>query len=123
VLRIEEALAQVVSETRETRQGLIECFLIHDGQPSTASISETVDFRYASRQHSGRIVETMINWLRTYEFIAIWLEGIALVLIFVWDSLDGQKQHRETLAQLKIAQRQVDASLDNASAAKAAASM
>jgi hypothetical protein len=58
------------------------------------------------------MIETVINWLRTYEFIAIWLEGIALVLIFVWDRLDSRKQHKETLAQLKIAERQVEASLE-----------
>ena len=33
----------------------------------------------------------------------------------------GRKQHEETLAQLRITQRQVDASLENAYAAKAAA--
>ena len=66
-------------------------------------------------------METVITWLTTYEFIAIWLEGIALVAIFVWDRLDSRKQHEETLAQLKVAQRQVDASLENANAAKLAA--
>ena len=67
------------------------------------------------------MIETVINWLKNHEFIAIWLEGVALVAIFVWDRLDSRKQHEETLAQLKIAQRQVDASLENAHAAKAAA--
>jgi len=51
-----------------------------------------------------------VNWLRTYEPIAIWLEGIALVLIFVWDRLDSRKQHEDTLAQLKVSQEQVEAS-------------
>ena len=54
----------------------------------------------------------VINWLRNYEFIAIWLEGIALLLIFVWDRLDSRKQHEETLAQLKVSQEQVEASLE-----------
>jgi hypothetical protein len=62
------------------------------------------------------MVETVINWLRTYEFIAIWLEGIALVAIFVWDRLDSREQHEETLTQLKIAQRQVEASLEQVEA-------
>jgi hypothetical protein len=48
-------------------------------------------------------------WLRTYEFIAICLEGIALILIFVWDRLDSRKQHEETLAQLQVSQKQADA--------------
>ncbi len=67
------------------------------------------------------MVETITTWLNKYESIAIWLEGIALVAIFVWDRLDSRKQHEETLAQLRVAQRQVDASLENANAAKLAA--
>jgi len=50
-----------------------------------------------------------VNSLKTYESIAIWLEGIALILIFVWDRLDSRKQHEETLAQLKVSQKQADA--------------
>jgi hypothetical protein len=46
------------------------------------------------------MVETVFNWLKTYESVAIWLEGIALVLIFVWDRVDSRKQHEETLSQL-----------------------
>ena len=61
-------------------------------------------------------METIITWLRTYEFIAIWLEGIALVAIFVWDRLDSRKQHEETLAQLKVSQKQVEASLEQVEA-------
>jgi hypothetical protein len=48
--------------------------------------------------------ETFTTWLKTYESVAIWLEGIALVLIFVWDRIDSRQQHRETLAQLGISQ-------------------
>lgn len=54
----------------------------------------------------------IINWLRNYDFIAIWLEGAALVAIFIWDRLDSRKQHEETLAQLKVSQEQVEASLE-----------
>jgi hypothetical protein len=57
-----------------------------------------------------------VNWLRTYEPIAIWLEGIALVLIFVWDRLDSRKQHEDTVAQLKVSQKQVEASLEQVEA-------
>jgi|SRR5215467_296950 len=63
----------------------------------------------------------MWDWLRTHEFIAIWLEGIALVLIFVWDRLDTRKQQREMLAQLSIFKKQVEASQNSAAAAKASA--
>jgi hypothetical protein len=54
------------------------------------------------------------DWLKAHEFLAIWLEGIALVLIFVWDRLDSRKQHKETLSQLEALQ-------NNAAAAKATA--
>jgi len=63
------------------------------------------------------MVETIINWLRTYEFIAIWLEGIALVAIFVWDRLDSRKQHEETLAQMEIMRGQARATETAANAA------
>lgn len=62
-----------------------------------------------------------MDWLRTHEFIAIWLEGIALLLIFVWDRLDRRKQHRETLAQLGVSQKQVETAQNNAAAARASA--
>lgn len=52
----------------------------------------------------------VINWLKNYDFIALWLEGIALVAIFIWDRLDSRKQHEETLAQLKASLEQVEAS-------------
>ena len=55
------------------------------------------------------MLETVTNWLKTYEFIAIWLEGIALILIFVWDRLDSRNQHEETMQQLQISQKQADA--------------
>src|SRR5437016_9769680 len=61
------------------------------------------------------------NWFDSHQYLALWLEGIALLAIFIWDRLDSRKQHEEMLAQLRIAQRQVDASLENAYAAKAAA--
>src|SRR5205814_1234769 len=68
-------------------------------------------------------METIINWLKTYEFIAIWLEGIALVAIFLLDwkerrdqREDREQQHKETLAQLKVSQKQVEASLEQVEA-------
>jgi hypothetical protein len=53
--------------------------------------------------------ETLSTWFKTHESVAIWLEGIALVLIFVWDRIDSRQQHRETLAQLKVSQAQAAA--------------
>jgi hypothetical protein len=37
------------------------------------------------------------------------LEGIALVLIFIWDRLDSRSQHHETLKQLAITEKQAEA--------------
>jgi len=53
--------------------------------------------------------ETIINWFRTYEFIAIWLEGIALGAIFIWDRVDSGGQETHAIAQLKASQDQVEA--------------
>src|SRR6266403_5288805 len=66
--------------------------------------------------NTSSMIETIINWLKTYDFIAIWLEGIALVAIFVWDRLDSRKQHEETLAQMEVSQKQVEASLEQVEA-------
>ncbi|SRR6266481_6819428 len=70
-------------------------------------------------------MKTIITWLRTYEFIAIWLEGIALVAIFVLDwrerkdqRKDRKEQHEETVAQLKVSQEQVAAAQEQVEAAQ-----
>src|SRR5258706_3057140 len=62
--------------------------------------------------------EAFLAWLKTYESVAIWLEGIALVLIFVWDRLDSRQQHRETLAQMEIMQRQADSMRESVAVAR-----
>lgn len=54
------------------------------------------------------ILSTMSTWFQSHEFVAIWLEGIALVAIFIWDRIDSQEQHRETLKQIANTQRQVE---------------
>ncbi len=64
-----------------------------------------------------RMISTILGWLKTYESVAIWLEGIALVLIFIWDRLDSRSQHKETLKQLSIAQAQAEATRASAEAA------
>jgi hypothetical protein len=56
-----------------------------------------------------QILSDVWKWLSTHEWFAIWLEGIALVLIFVWDRLDSRKQHEETLAQMDIWRKQIHA--------------
>jgi len=60
------------------------------------------------------MVETITNW---YEPIAIWLEGIALVLIFVWDRIDASQQHKQTLTQMEIMRNQARATEMAANAA------
>jgi len=71
------------------------------------------------------MLATVINLLKTYEFIAIWLEGIALVAIFILDwrerkdqRTDREQQHNETLAQLQVSQKQVEVSQEQVEAAQ-----
>jgi hypothetical protein len=68
------------------------------------------------------------EWLKTYESVAIWLEGIALILILGLDwreRIDQRKerkeQHKETAAQLAASQKQVEAAIKSADAATEAA--
>ena len=51
----------------------------------------------------------LLNWFTKYEALAIWLEGIALVLIFIWDRIDARRDHEETIRQIKLAQDQITA--------------
>jgi hypothetical protein len=68
-------------------------------------------------------LQMFAEWLRNYEFVAIWLEGIALVAIFFLDwreRIDGakerseqekerQERHKETAAQMEIWRKQIHA--------------
>jgi hypothetical protein len=61
-------------------------------------------------------------WLRTNEqSLAIWLEGLALVAIFIWDRIDNREQHEQTVAQMEIMRTQALATETAAKAAKASA--
>jgi hypothetical protein len=51
----------------------------------------------------------LLDWFTKYEAVAVWLEGIALVLIFVWDRIEAGQQHEQTLKQLRAAEDQVEA--------------
>ncbi len=69
--------------------------------------------------------ETFSTWLHKYESIAIWLEGIALVLILALDwweyrkqGADRTEQHKESNLQMAIMQSHADATRENAIAAK-----
>jgi hypothetical protein len=48
-------------------------------------------------------------WLSAHEWLAIWLEGVALVAIFVWDRIDSSISHKQTLEQLEITRQQAEA--------------
>lgn len=65
------------------------------------------------------IFSTISTWLQTHESLAIWLEGVALVAIFIFDRIDSHYAHKETLKQMAIMQSQADAAKDAAEAAKA----
>jgi hypothetical protein len=72
--------------------------------------------------------QIFLAWFQAHEFVAIWLEGIALVLIFGLDwreRIDQRKerreQHQETAAQLAASQSQLDAMKKSADAATEAA--
>jgi|HubBroStandDraft_2_1064218.scaffolds.fasta_scaffold741704_1 hypothetical protein len=66
------------------------------------------------------------SWLEISNSVALWVEGIALVLIFGLElkeykrqGKDRKEQHEESAAQMAIMQSQVEASKDAAEAAKA----
>jgi hypothetical protein len=51
----------------------------------------------------------ILDWLTKYQAVAIWLEGIGLVGIFIWDRIDARDQHKETLEQHAIWRKQIHA--------------
>ena len=55
------------------------------------------------------MIKTLLEWLKSYEAIAVWIEGLALVAIFTWDRLDSRSSHQETLKQLEILNQQAQA--------------
>jgi hypothetical protein len=74
------------------------------------------------------LAKEIVDWFRTHEYVAIWLEGIALVAIFWLDlsdrrerGIEQERQHKETLEQLRISQQQTDAATEAALAAKKSA--
>jgi hypothetical protein len=59
--------------------------------------------------HIWHITVGVWDWLKANEWLAIWLEGIALVLIFVWDRIDARGEHQERMEQLEITKQQAEA--------------
>ena len=58
---------------------------------------------------SAILIHEIFDWFRTHEFIAIWLEGFALLAIFIWDRIDGHQQHKSNIAQLAASQELAEA--------------
>jgi hypothetical protein len=58
------------------------------------------------------------NWFSSHEYIAIWLEGLALVAIFIWDRIDAGEQHKQTLAQMEAMQLTAKAAQKSAEVAE-----
>jgi hypothetical protein len=52
-------------------------------------------------------LQCILSWLVKYEAVAVWIEGLALVGIFGFDVWAARRDHRETVAQLKLAQDQI----------------
>ena len=46
-----------------------------------------------------------LAWLKANESLALWLEGLALLLIFFWDRKDHKEDHQETIEQMKVMSR------------------
>ncbi len=61
------------------------------------------------------------TWLDSHQYLALWIEGIALLLIFGWDRWDSHQQHKQTLAQMTIMQNQARAAETAANAANKSA--
>jgi hypothetical protein len=63
------------------------------------------------------LIPSILNLLNSYQYLALWLEGLALVLIFIWDRFDASAQHEQTLAQMEIMRNQTSATETAANAA------
>jgi hypothetical protein len=49
----------------------------------------------------------LFSFLKNNEWIALWVEGLALVAIFYWDRKDAKVDHEETLEQITLARQQI----------------
>lgn len=67
------------------------------------------------------LIPSILNFLNSYQYLALWLEGLALVLIFVWDRIEASQQHKQTLAQMGIMRNQTSATETAANAANKSA--
>jgi hypothetical protein len=63
------------------------------------------------------------NWFDSHQYVALWIEGIALLLIFAWDRWDSCQQHKQTLAQMEIMRNQARTTEAAANAASKSVSL
>jgi hypothetical protein len=63
------------------------------------------------------------DWLKTYDYLALWIGGISLLCIFIWQRIDSYRHERETREQLDLLQEQVKSANSAAVAAKQAADL
>jgi hypothetical protein len=64
---------------------------------------------------------TVLGWLKANEWLALWVEGLALLAIFIWDRKDHREDHAETIEQMKVMSRNAVAAEIAAEAAKLSA--
>jgi hypothetical protein len=55
------------------------------------------------------VLGSLGTWLKNHEWLAIWLEGIALVSLFIVEFRQFGKSHDDTIEQLEIAKKQAEA--------------
>ena len=51
----------------------------------------------------------LLGWLDSHQYLAVWVEGIALLAIFIWDRIDAFQQHKQTLAQIRVSEAAANA--------------
>jgi len=56
-----------------------------------------------------QIILAVGSWLSSHEWLAIWLEGVALVALFVLEYIDSRSNRKELLEQMNIARQQAEA--------------
>src|SRR5260370_23104006 len=60
---------------------------------------------------------SFLDWLTKYQAVAIWIEGIALAAIFIWDRFDArdalEATHRPFVSYSSVQRAAKDAMLDS----------
>jgi hypothetical protein len=71
------------------------------------------------------LVLSFFDWFKEYQHIALWLEAVALILIFGLDYInrldeaaEQERRHEETIEQIKLLKQEAEVASNNADAAK-----